>query len=96
VNDTAATDSRIRGLVLRGESRDRVAAAVGLTVEEVNARVTAIWKTIRQRNRPDDGDDDELDGPAPSPEEIAAEAAALRQRWSQAEADRRWVRGGPR
>ena len=92
MSDTAATDARIRGMILRGESRDRVAAAVGLTVEEVNARVTAIWKAARER----DLSDDELDGPAPSPEEIAADAAAIRHRWSQAEADRRWVRGGPR
>lgn len=96
MSDTASIDARIRGMIVRGEPRARVAAAVGLTVEEVDARVRAIWRAIRERSRVDDDEDDELDGPAPSPEEIAAEAAVLRQRWSQDEATRRRMRGGPR
>ena len=73
---TDPIDRRIRAMRCRRYTLEDIAADVGLTTQQVQLRIKAIWQASERESstrRPDD----------PTPEEIAERAAECRARWSE-------------
>jgi len=73
---TDPIDRRIRAMRCRRYTLEDIAADVGLTTQQVQLRIRAIWQASERESstrRPDD----------PTPEEIAERAAECRARWSE-------------
>lgn len=87
--DDEATDIRIRAMVVRRYPRERIAAEVGLTLDELRQRIARIWRTNYHTQVAATGRMPQERLADPTPEEIAERAAEVRQSWSEAEHRRR-------
>ena len=87
--DDAARDVRIRAMVVRRYPRWRIAAEVGLTLDELRAAIARIWRTNYHTQVAATGRMPQQRLADPTPEEIAERAAEVRQGWSEMEHRRR-------
>jgi hypothetical protein len=87
--DDAARDVRIRAMVVRRYSRQRIAAEVGLTLDELRAAIARIWRTNYHAQVAATGRMPQERLAELTPEEIAERAAEVRLGWSETEHRRR-------
>lgn len=74
------SDTRLRGMRLRGADYGTIALRTGLTIEAVEERLTEIWRSAQQRST------DMID---PTPETIQLLASVERLKWTPEEERRR-------
>lgn len=87
--DDAARDVRIRAMVVRRYPRERIAAELGLTLDELKTAIARIWRTNYHAQVAATGRMPQERLADPTPEEIAERAAEVRQGWSELEHRRR-------
>lgn len=87
--DDAARDVRIRAMVVRRYPRERIAAELGLTLDELKTAIARIWRTNYHAQVAATGRMPQERLADPTPEEIAERAAEVRQGWSEMEHRRR-------
>ena len=79
-------DRTIRRMKRARVPGEQIAAAVGMTVEQLQERVKSIWRAAHEASMP----------PDPTPEEIRDAAARVRRGWTAEDRDRRRMKGGER